>query len=96
MKIEVERSGGFAGISKRVSIDTRTLPRSLAIKLEKNLMTNIESRNKINGKIKFNPPDCYTYKITGEVGSGKFEINFNEFDASNDLKSVVKYILKNY
>ncbi len=37
MKIEIERSGGFAGIIKKITMDTENLPKDMAKDIEKNI-----------------------------------------------------------
>ena len=37
MKIEIERSGGFAGIIKKITMDTENLPKDMANDIEKNI-----------------------------------------------------------
>lgn len=96
MKIELERSGGFTGISKRVTVDTKKLPKNLAKRLESYLINNTEKQQKPGHKMKYRLADCYTYKISGQIGAGKVELNFNEFELTKDLKSAVNYILENY
>jgi hypothetical protein len=92
MKIEIERSGGFAGIIKRVKIDTKTLPKDLASNVEKHLL-----ENKVNDKppqtMKSKMADCYYYKISGSIGNSKKQIEFSEFGADKEIKRLIDYVL---
>ena len=95
MKIEIERSGGFAGIMKTITIDTKNLPKNMATRLEDSLsetLTLKQPPNKMKGKM----ADCYSYKISSQKGNKKQEFEFREFDVEKELKSVVDYIFKNY
>jgi len=90
MKIEIERSGGFAGMIKRVKIDTKTLPNDLASNLEHLF------ENKVNDKppqtMKSKMADCYYYKISGAIGNSKKQIEFSEFGADTEIKRLVDYV----
>jgi hypothetical protein len=91
MKIEIERSGGFAGIIKRVKIDTKSLPPELASNLEKHLF-----ENRVNDEhpqtMKSKMADCYYYKISGAIGNNKKQIEFSEFGADVEIKRLVDYV----
>jgi hypothetical protein len=93
MEIEIERSGGFAGIIKRAKIDTKKLPKHMAGNIEKRLFET-KLHNQPSNTIKSRTADCYYYKISGGVGNTKKELGFNEFEADEDLKSAVDYIFK--
>lgn len=92
MIIEIERSGGFAGIIKRVKIDTKTLPGGLRSDLEKHL-----SENKVNDKppqmMRSKMADCYYYKISASIGGNKKQIEFSEFGADKEIKRLIDYVL---
>jgi hypothetical protein len=93
MEIEIERSGGFAGIIKRARIDTKKLPKDMAGNIEKHLF-DTKLDNQPPNTMKSRTADCYYYKISSGVGNKKKEITFNEFEADEEIKRVVDYILK--
>lgn len=95
MKIEIERSGGFAGLIKTITVDTKNLPECMANNIEKHF-SEIRLFNRASNTMKNRIADCYFYKISTKVGNRKQEIKFDEFNADKELKKVVNYLFKNY
>jgi hypothetical protein len=95
MKIEIERSGGFAGIIKTITINTENLPKYMATTLEDCLSETLTLKRPPN-KMKSRVADCYSYKISSHRGNKKQQFEFKELDVDKELKSVVDYIFKNY
>ena len=97
MKIEIERSGGFAGIIKTIAVETEDIPKDIASKLEKFFSETADSKSRIITGKKNRMPDCYSYKISSQVGNGKREVKFTEFDThQKDLKVIIEYLFKTY
>jgi hypothetical protein len=96
MKIDLERSGGFAGITKRITIDTIDLPEDIRTKLETFFSQSIDlHKQRIMGK-KNKTPDCYSYKMSGHKGNSTQEVVFGEFEVDKALKSAINYLFKIY
>ena len=93
MKIKVERSGGLTGIPFYREVDTGKLPPTLQGKLRKILESPKPLRS-----VKPTPRgagDYYVYKILINDGSSKRTIECNQYDISEDIKALVKYLEKN-
>jgi len=56
MRIEVRRTGGFAGIARTFAVDTTTLPPARAAEIERLARTVAASRSPT--------PDAFSYDIT--------------------------------
>ena len=97
MKIEIERSGGFAGIRKVIAIDTDKLPKSMASRIETYFSRQVDPKATYKTVTKkSNVADCYCYKISSQSKKMKQEIEFSEFDIDKELKLAVNYIFKKY
>lgn len=89
MKIKIERSGGLAPITNSSEIDVKDLPPEL-IPTTKKIMQKQKT-------LSARPPprgaaDYYSYKIVIQDGSKKRELECNQFNMDNDLKTLVKYV----
>ena len=93
MKIEIERSGGFSGISETIRIDTEHLPKHIADNLEGHL-SRARLSNRSSNPLKSRMADCYQYKISTQLGKKKQEILFNEFEIDQQLRTTVNYLFK--
>lgn len=94
MKIKLERSGGFAGITSSNELDTDKLPCSLqsTVKdlLEKKKLSLKEGLGKPKGFA-----DYLNYRITIQDGKKDNVIELNEVDMDSTVKSLVSFIQKN-
>ena len=93
MKIEIERSGGFAGIIKKNTVDTEKLPKDVANNIEK-LLTETKLINTRLNTVKSKMADCYYYKISIQTGNEKQEIEFREFDVDNKLRRMINNLFR--
>lgn len=94
MKIKLEQSGGFAGISSTKEQDTNKLPTS-AQKIVRELLDGKElSLSKSSTRPK-GAADHYTYRITIHDGKRSRVIECNELDMDIGVKSLVDYIRQN-
>ena len=89
MKIKVERTGGFAGITTSNEIDSDDLPAS---------MTN-SVRHLLNGKALTTMPsipkgaaDHLNYKITIQNGNTGKTVECNQYNMSKQLKEIIKFV----
>jgi hypothetical protein len=93
VRIKVERSGGFTGISVTSEMDGKDLPSELMTTAKK-----IMARQKSSSTMKSTPKgaaDHYTYKISIINGGSRSVIECNQYNIQDDLKSLVKYVEKN-
>jgi Emfourin len=96
MKIEIERSGGFAGLTKTITVDTEDLPSEMADNIKKHLAdTKSKSSSTVMSKKK-RVADSYFYRISGQLGKKKQEIELNESDVDDELKFFIDYVFRNY
>lgn len=93
MKIEIERSGGFTGIIKKITVDTENLPKDMANNIEKNL-SKTRLANRLMYTTKSRIPDCYYYKISTHQGKNKQKIEFSEFGIDKELRKMVNSLFK--
>lgn len=94
MKIKIEQSGGFAGISSTNEIDADKLPSSLEGTVRGLLDTKKLPLTKGLKQPK-GAADHLNYKITIRNKKQDHVIEFNEFDMDSSLKSLIKYIQNN-
>jgi hypothetical protein len=94
VRIRIERSGGFAGIPISNEMDSKELPSTL-INTAKKI---IEDKRVSSISYKSSPKgaaDHYTYKISIQDGLNRRVVECTQYDITDDLKSLVKYIEKN-
>jgi len=94
VRIRVERSGGFAGIPIANEIDSKNLPSTLLIKLNK-FMENAKSPKLPLTATPRGAADHFTYKILVKDGAKETVIECNQYSLEDDLKSLVKYVERN-
>ena len=92
MKIEIERSGGFAGFTRGIIVESKDLPRSLAKLLEQSLANKKPSVPLTSNKNK--SADCYHFKVSNCEGKKKIDIEFNELDLDKELRSLMNNLFK--
>ncbi len=92
MKVRLERSGGFAGISKSVFVDTDTLPQNESEQLHNmcdNMhFFNLPSKLESNG----NAADLFRYKITVESKDGKHTVETTDLSMTPELENFVNFL----
>jgi hypothetical protein len=90
VKIKIERSGGFGGITSSSELNADKLSPVLDGTVRKLL------DNKGAGMLKSTMPkgaaDYMNYKITLEEGPRNSVIECNQFDMDDDLKSLIRYV----
>ena len=90
MKIKIERSGGFAGITSSSEMNADKLSPLLEGTVKKLL------DHKGSGVLKGTRPkgaaDYLNYKITLEDGDRNSVIVCNQFDMDDDLSSLIRYV----
>jgi hypothetical protein len=94
VRITVERSGGLAGIPIYNEMDEKDLPSALISTAKK----IIEDKRVSSLSYKSSPKgaaDHYSYKISIQDGSNRRVVECTQYDITDDLKSLVKYIEKN-
>jgi hypothetical protein len=87
-----ERSGGFAGITNTVELDSKTLPAEEAEKLEEMIISSGFFEDKDKDMPNSNRPDQFQYKITIEYEGKKQTREFGESSVPESLRPLVHYL----
>lgn len=95
MMIKIERSGGFAGITKTITVDTEKLPNDIANRIEKH-MTQTKLSSRLPHRMKTGMADCYYYKISTKTTAKKKEIEFGEFEVDKELRATVNFLFQKF
>ncbi|PMB40712.1 hypothetical protein CEN40_21600 [Fischerella thermalis CCMEE 5205] len=92
MRISLQRTGGFAGISKKVIVDTAKLPPEETQQLSQLLeAANFYSLPpKINAPA--NQPDRFQYTIIVEENNQQHTLTVGEAALSETLKSLIEWV----
>jgi hypothetical protein len=96
IRIELERSGGFAGISQRASVDTSKLPPDQAARIAE-----------LVGRVDFDAlaatatgppraPDRFQYDLDIRQGGRHHRLTFGERAVTPELRPLLDLLLKNY
>lgn len=97
MKIEVERSGGFAGIKKVVTVDTDSLPKNVARIIEGYFSGSVHPKRMSKAAArKNNKADYYCYRVSDLMDKRRQVFEVTEFEIDSELKFAVNYIFKKY
>jgi Emfourin len=92
MIIKIERSGGIGGIvtTKKANVEMLPPPFIEIVKSLVNKSNSISMKNVPKGAA-----DFYNYRITVDDGSAKHTIMYNEYNISDKVKELIKYVEKN-
>ena len=95
MKINFERSGGFAGMLTTVSVDTSSLPSEQAAKLQ----NMVEDANFFSLSSapppKRGPADYFNYRITVEAEDGrKHTVECTDIAMQSSIKPLIDFLGK--
>jgi len=96
MKINFERSGGFAGMLTTVSVDTSSLPSEQAAKLQ-NMVddANFFSLSSAPPPPKRGPADYFNYKIMVETDDGrKHTVECTDIAMKSSIKPLIDFLGK--
>jgi|SRR6478672_11092695 hypothetical protein len=95
MKIEVQRSGGFAGITMTFSVDETsvTVPEASQLEelVEKAAFFDLSSSNI---PIKKPGADYYSYNITIDMRGKRHNVKVTDLTISKDLRSVINLVME--
>jgi hypothetical protein len=92
MRVSMERTGGFAGISKRTTVDTTNIPVNEANQLPQlveaanffNLPDNITAPS--------NQPDRFQYRLTVEDKDKKHTVTVSEAALPGTLRPLIEWV----
>lgn len=92
MKVHFERSGGFAGISRSVLLDTDNMPQDESAQLHE-MCNNIDFFN-LPSKLdaKSGTADLFRYKITVESKDRKHTVETTDLSMTPELENLVNYL----
>jgi hypothetical protein len=90
LKINFERSGGFAGITNSCVINSKKLSLDEQKHLQK-LLKDFRNKKTENSSTKYKGNDCFQYKILIEDGE-KFAIITDELTMNSKLRLLVDFL----
>jgi hypothetical protein len=94
LRISVERSGGFAGITMKTAVDKKDLPADEALKLH----MLVEEADFFNLPREIMPPsrsrDRFQYKLTVEENGRQHTVRVSEEAMPEKLKPLVKWLME--
>ncbi|MEA5507811.1 protealysin inhibitor emfourin [Halotia wernerae UHCC 0503] len=92
MRISFERTGGFAGISKRTTLDTATLPPKEANELPR----LVEAANLFNLPVQITSShpqsDRFQYKLTVEDNGKQHTVTVSETALPGTLRPLIEWL----
>jgi hypothetical protein len=93
MKIEVKRSGGFAGITTTFLVDEKLVTSAEASQLEElvNRAGFFDLSSKSPGR---HGADYYTYDITIEMSGKRHTVKATDITISDSLRSIVNRVMQ--
>ena len=104
MKIHLERSGGFAGMTSSITVDTKALAPNDANELQtlihkSNLFERFAKSPQQptptpNTKTKKGAADYFTYKITIQNGDKERSMECNDINMQAEIKGLVDFVTK--
>lgn len=99
IRIRLERSGGFAGMTKRASVDTATLPPEQAREIT-DLLGKVDLASVSGGSpaASLRPPprgaDRFQYDVTISEGGREHHLSVSDADMPGDLKPLIASVMK--
>jgi hypothetical protein len=92
MRVYLERTGGFAGMSKTTKVDTTAIPQDTAKKLPQllqesnfyNLPDYIDSES--------SKPDSFYYRLTVEDNGQSHTVSVGESSVPSNLKPLIEWV----
>ncbi len=94
MLILLERTGGFAGMRKEVTLDTETLPSEEARKLQE----MVDTAGFFNLPEKFPAPkrgaDYFLYRLTVDSGGNKHTVEVSDPAVPATLRPLIQSLMK--
>ncbi|HEX6675112.1 MAG TPA: protealysin inhibitor emfourin [Actinomycetes bacterium] len=96
IRIDLVRSGGFAGISRRASVDTGTLPPAEAARIAE-LVKAVDFD--ALGTLAAGPPgrpDRFQYDLDVHEGGRHHHLTLGERDAPPELRALIDHVLATY
>jgi hypothetical protein len=99
VKIAVERSGGFAGMTVRSEVDTAKLPPEQAREWESlvasaDLRSIAQGRGRRGGRHRPGMPDAFQYDLTVEDQGHRTHVAANEAELPPPAKELVQRVIQ--
>lgn len=91
MKIYFERTGGFAGLRKSISLDTDKMTPSESEKLH-NMCNSANFSNPQKSESKNGTADFFHYKITVESKDGKRTIETSDLSMTPEFENLINFL----
>jgi hypothetical protein len=93
LKIKIERSGGFTGITSSCELNTDKLPLPVEVTIRE-LLDRKNSSVKLTPSLSKGAADYLNYKITIQNGMKSHVVKCSELDMDSNMKSLVSYVEK--
>jgi hypothetical protein len=96
IRIELVRSGGFAGISQRASVDTDKLPPEEAASVAK--LVRAVDFDALAGLASGSPgaADRFQYDLDVQQGRGHHHLTLGERSVPPELRALIDHLMKRY
>ena len=94
MKISIEQTGGFAGISNSYNVDTERIPPNEAEKIKKIVQDGqlFSLSHPIPTLPQKGSADYQSFKVTLEDNETKHIVECNQFNIPNELRLLIDYV----
>jgi hypothetical protein len=93
-RIEFERSGGFAGVSLKTSVDSRAIPPDEVREFDE-LLDRIDAKTLANSSgAAATQPDQFQYDLTIEHGGKRKQLTVRERDVPKELRPLLDRLLE--
>lgn len=93
MRMMIERTGGFAGMTTKKSVDTATLPANKASQLRQLLEAANFFRLPANIASDNSQPDRFQYQLTVEDADKQHKVNVSEQAIPGTLRPLIEWIM---
>jgi hypothetical protein len=96
IRIKLERSGGFAGISQRASVDTSKLPPDEAARIAELVRRVDFGALAATATGPPRAPDRFQYDLDIQQGGQHHRLTFGERAVTPELRPLLDHLLKNH
>ncbi len=94
MKIHFERTGGFAGMKLKVSLDSETLSQANARQLERLLDSSRFFQQPTTEGPTQTAPDRFHYKVTVESDGGSRTMEASDASLPDEMRPLLDYLTR--
>jgi hypothetical protein len=92
VKIEVTRSGGFAGLTIRVAVDSDDLPDARRVALEGMLARTRFFQ--LPERVASGQPDAFLYHVVVHQDDVRYSVRIDDRAAGEDLRELLRWLME--